>query len=123
MNTPPLATYLPYLALTLAVELPLLLLILRGRVSWQRTLVAGLLATGITHPQLWYLWPRLFTIDTRARYDTYVLVGELTVFVIEALVIAGICRGRIPVLLAVAASALANATSYLVGVMLGVLLG
>ncbi len=121
MVPPPLTTYLAALALTLAVELPLLLLILRGRVSWPRILLAGLLGSGITHPQLWYLWPRVFVTEGGFHYTSYIVCGELAVVAIEAVVIGLVCRRGVGVLMALGASALANAGSYAVGVMLNAL--
>ena len=115
---PPLTTYLPALMLTWAVELPLLVLLLRRHAPWQRVVGAGALGTALTHPQLWYLWPRLFD-----DYAVYIVCGELAVVAIEAVVIALICRRHLGPLLALGASALANAGSYIVGVMLGGVLG
>ena len=111
---PPLTTYLPALLLTWAIELPLLLLILRGRAPWRRVLLAGALGTAITHPQLWYLWPRFFD-----SYTAYIVCGELAVVAIEAVVMAFACRRHIGPLLALGAVALANAGSYGFGALVG----
>ncbi len=115
---PPLTTYLPALLLTWAIELPLLLLILRGRAPWRRVLLAGALGTAITHPQLWYLWPRFFD-----SYTAYIVCGELAVVAIEAVVMAVACRRHISALHALGAVALANAGSYAIGAMLRGVLG
>jgi hypothetical protein len=111
---PPLTTYLPALLLTWAVELPLLLLILRGRAPWRRVLLAGALGTALTHPQLWYLWPHLFD-----SYTAYIVCGELAVVAIETVVMAVACRKHFGPLMALGGVGLANAGSYFVGAMLG----
>lgn len=115
---PPLTTYLPVLLLTWAVELPLLLLILRRQAPWARVLAAGALGTAITHPQLWYLWPHLFD-----DYTTFIVCGELAVVAIETVVMAVACRKHFGPLLALGAVALANAGSYAVGAMLRGVIG
>lgn len=43
-------------ALTLALELPVVAYLLRGTASPGRRAALGLLASGITHPLLWFAW-------------------------------------------------------------------
>lgn len=107
----PLAVYLPSLLFTLAVELPLLIVLLRGRAPAAKALLAGLLGTGVMHPLLWYVWPQLFS-----DYWAYIVSGELLVLVVEAVVIQAIARPGAA--RALAASGIANAASYLGGALL-----
>jgi len=79
----PLTTYLPYLGLTLGIEVPLVLLLLRRTCSWLRSGLAGVMASGITHPLLWFVWPR---IVSPYQYVWYVVTGESLVVTIEAMV-------------------------------------
>ena len=79
----PLTTYLPYLGLTLGVEVPLVLLLLRRTCSWLRSGLAAVTASGITHPLLWFVWPR---VVSPYRYVWYVATGESLVVSIEAVV-------------------------------------
>jgi hypothetical protein len=101
-----MTAYLIGLALTLAVELPVALLVLR-RQGKKRALLAGLLANLISHPLLHFALPLLVSPAARGQF---ILVGELAVFVFEALVYLAVARPR-PWVLAVAAAALANAAS------------
>jgi hypothetical protein len=108
----PLAVYLPSLLFTLAVELPLLALILRERCPWQKAVLAGVLGTGVMHPIFWYLWPHLFD-----SYAVYMVTGELLVLVVEAVVIYVVAKpGSFG--MALGASGLVNAASYLGGALL-----
>jgi hypothetical protein len=78
----PLSVYLPYLLLTLVIEAPLVLGLLVRRCGWQRSLVAGLLASLLTHPLLWFAWSRV--LSPRTNYAAYVASGEALVVLIEA---------------------------------------
>jgi hypothetical protein len=108
-----LAIYLLALGLTLAVEVPLALLVLR-RQGWKRVLPAALLANLISHPLLHFALPRVLSPADRV---TFLLVGELGVFALEVIVYLLVVRPR-PWLLAVGAAALANAASYALGLLL-----
>jgi hypothetical protein len=71
------------LALTLAVEVPVLLLLARlglkgGSADPRRTALVGVLASSLTLPLLW------FALHAVASLGDYVLAGEFVVFVIEA---------------------------------------
>jgi hypothetical protein len=108
--TAPLHIYLPSLLFTLAVELPLLVLLLRGRCDWHKAVLAGVVGTGVMHPTLWYLWPHLFE-----TWLPYIVTGELLVLAVEAVVIHVVARPG-SFYAALAASGLVNAASYLGGV-------
>jgi len=101
------------LALTLAVEAPVVLLCLRSS-PWKRVLAALLVANLLSHPALHFLLPRLISMQ---QVGVFILVGEGAVFVLEALVYLLVVRPRTAAL-AVAAAAGANAASYLVGLLL-----
>ena len=99
-------------ALTLAVEVPLFVLIGRlwtqgdERVSIKRLALAGAAGTCVTHPLLWFAWPLVIS-----DYDTYILTGELIVATVESFTFFALAR-RVRLSRAVAASFLANAASY-----------
>jgi hypothetical protein len=105
--------YLLGLALTLAVEVPVVLLLLRRR-GWKRVLAAALVANLVSHPLLHFVLPRIVSPMARGQF---ILVGEIGVFVLEALIYWAVLRPR-PWPLAVAAAALANAASYSIGLLL-----
>ena len=108
----PFLVYLPSLVFTLAVELPLLALLLHKRCGWKKAVLAGLIGTGVMHPTLWYLWPHLFE-----SHRVYIITGELLVVAVEALVIQLVARpGSFAT--ALGASAVVNAASYVGGPLL-----
>jgi hypothetical protein len=113
----PLSEYLPALILTLGVELLVLVLVLRRGHRIGTVVLAGCLASGFTHPQLWYVWPHV--LDPATRYLAYVISGELVVFVVEALILWLVLRRRdgrrVHPLTAVGAAAVANGASFLIG--------
>jgi hypothetical protein len=81
------STYAFYLALTLAVELPLLAFALGRRCGVRRALLAGLVASGVTHPLLSYAWPHVIAPVTRERWLVYAASGEALVVVVEAAIL------------------------------------
>jgi hypothetical protein len=102
---------------TLAVELPLFVLVAklgRGGVRTSPIVIAcaGAMGTCVTHPLLWFVWPRLI-----GDYTAYIVSGELLVAAIESLTFFVIAR---PIRLsrAIAASFIANAGSYGLGALL-----
>lgn len=110
--TAPFLVYLPSLLFTLAVELPLLALLLHRRCGWRKAVLAGLIGTGVMHPSLWYLWPHLFD-----SYRAYIITGELLVVAVEAVVLHLVAKpGSFAT--ALGASALVNAASYIGGPLL-----
>jgi hypothetical protein len=83
----PLSTYLTYLGLTYAVELPLLAFALGRRCGVKRSLLAGLVASGVTHPLLTFAWRLVVPPVDFDGWLAYVISGELLVVVIEAAII------------------------------------
>lgn len=114
--TPELTDWLASLALTLGVELSVLTLLLRHRAPWRRILVAGTVATALTHPQLWFVWHRLFE-----DWTTYVMVAETFIVLVEGGVIALLLRKYIDWRWALLGSFLANLASFCAGRALRVL--
>lgn len=105
----PLHIYLPSLLFTLAVELPLLALLLHKRCGWKKAVLAGLLGTCAMHPLLWYVWPHVFE-----TYWLYIITGELLVVAVEAVVIQLVAKpGSFWTALGV--SGVVNAASYVGG--------
>ena len=96
---------------TLAVEIPIYVLVARRSVPARRAALAAALCSAVTHPLLWFVWPRFFK-----HYTTYIVSGELIVAVVEALIFWAVARPK-RFLTAVAASFLANAGSYGLGVL------
>jgi hypothetical protein len=84
---PSFSTYVFYFGLTLAVELPLLAIALGRRCGVGRALVAGVVASGVTHPLLTFAWPLVVPPVTRDAWVAYAASGELLVVVVEAAVI------------------------------------
>jgi hypothetical protein len=107
---------LPYwlsaFAFTQAVEIPIWTLLGRAAVPAWRAALAGAACTCLTHPILWFVWPRVVH-----DYGAYIASGELLVAAVETAVFYALAR---PVTLfrAVAASFLANAASYGGGLLL-----
>lgn len=121
MNAP-LLVYLPYLALTLGIEVPVVVLLLRRRCGAWRSLVAGVSASGVTHPLLWYVWP---LVVSPYRYALYVATGEALVVVIETVVLHEVAVRRVDSMtrirrwgLALAVATAANATSFGAGLLI-----
>jgi len=105
-------SYIWALIITVVVEVPVVWLLLR-RQGWPRVLPAALVANGLTHPALHFLLPRVLSPHPLARF---VIVGELSVFVVEAAILLAWVRPR-PWPLAIAASAAANASSFAMGLL------
>ena len=101
---------------TLAVEVPIFILIARKEVPVWRAALAGAAGTCFTHPTLWFVW-RVVVKD----YAWYIISGELLAALIEAVIFWAIAR-PIPFSKAVAASFFANAASYGVGKLVRLLL-
>lgn len=105
-------------AFTLALEVPLFVLVgwwlSRGRDRrppiW-RLAIAAAAGTMVTHPLLWFVWP-LIVHD----YTAYIVSGELIVATVETFTFFAIAR-PIRLVHAVAASFIANAASYGLGML------
>lgn len=102
---------------TLAVELPLFVLVGwwlgrdAKRIAIWRLAVAGAAGTIVTHPLLWFVWP-LVVHD----YTDYIVSGEILVACVETLTFYAIARPAC-FLHAVAASFIANGFSYGLGLL------
>lgn len=95
------------LAITLAIEVPVVVLVFRDQPI--RMGIACILTTSTTHLAMHFLLPRV-----AAAYQSIILIGELGALVIEAGVYALVSRPRDPGR-ALVASAVANTLSYLAG--------
>jgi hypothetical protein len=111
--TYPLSFYLPYLLLTLAVEVPVVALLLRGHATLGRSVLAAVLASGFTNPLLWYAWPLVISVH---RYTLYAATGEALVVLIETGILYGVAT-RPRVWLAFWVSLASNAASFSVGML------
>jgi hypothetical protein len=113
-------------AVTLAVELPVVLLVARRvrlLVSDARVLGVAALANLLTHPALWYVpWFLVPQALAPANYGLYLVVGEALVLLVETLVYWALLVPSRP-WLALAMSALANAASYGAGLLVWSLVG
>jgi len=110
--------FLQALALTVAVEVPALFLLLRyvfkargGGLEAYRIALAGLFASAATLPYLWFVVPAF--VDSRGMQIT---AGEIVVVLTEALFYAVVLRLGFP--RALALSAAANAASVAVGLLI-----
>ena len=118
-----LVRWLHAFVFTLVVEVPVFVLVVRGTVPAWRAALAGAAGSFLTHPLLWFVWPRVIRHD----YAAYIVSGELIVSVVETftffLLAGGLDRAkaslanaaaarRLTLVQAVAASFLANAASY-----------
>ncbi len=130
-------------AFTLAIEVPVFVWMARRygaipRIPLHRAAVAGAWGTCMTHPVLWFLWPRLyvatlslllapeslreeygrraifFVLEQPHVFWSGVAVAELLIACIESFTFWLVAR-PLPLSRAVAASFLANAASYGLG--------
>lgn len=104
--------FLLALLLTWLIEIPILFLLARfvfkvRQVSAWRILGAGLLASGLTLPYLWFLLPSILTTATG------IYLGEVLVFLVEALLYRWLLGLSYPKALLL--SFTANAASFLLG--------
>lgn len=114
-----LAVYLPVHAwlaaflLTIAVEVPIVALLLRGRdPGGPRLAVLVVFASLATHPAVWFIVPQLFLVGTLM----FTLAAETWAVAAEAIFYATASRGLSP-LRAIGTSLVANGASYVVGVL------
>ena len=109
--SPLLADWALSFALTLIVEVPLFAALGRGLPAW-RAAVVGAVGSCVTHPLLWFVWPRIVS-----DYTAFLVTGEVLVTLIEALIVvialpdAGLRR-------ALVMSCVANAASLGLGLVL-----
>lgn len=106
----PHAWLIAFLA-TVAVEGPLVVALTRGHPmpAWRRALIA-IFAQLLTHPLVWFVFPRLVGLTGRSS----LALSELWAWLAEAAFYAVVLPGLSPAR-ALAVSALANAASILVG--------
>lgn len=94
---------------TLAVEVPVYAVVTRGVVPRGRAMLAGAAGTCLTHPLLWFVWPRVI-----ADHDLGLASGEALVALVETCTFLALAR-PVPFRWAVAAAFLANAASWGLG--------
>jgi hypothetical protein len=112
--------WLQAFAFTLAVEIPLFVAVARFRGGSEadrraplwRLALAGAAGTCLTHPLLWFVWPRVVH-----DYQLYIASGELLVAAIESATFYALAR-PISISRAIAASFVANAGSFGLGLLL-----
>ncbi len=110
-HPPPLSHWLLLYLKTLAVEIPIYALLTRRIVAPTRAILAAVICSTITHPLLIYGWPRLMP-----DYRTYIVSGEILVAILESVIFYVVAR-PIPWSRAIAASFIANAASFGLGVL------
>lgn len=93
--------------LTLTLELPVIYLLLHQSAPKLKVLFAGLMASTLTLPWLW------FVLSHWMDYNQQLLIGESLVIVIEAALLASWLQTRFR--LALPTAILANLTSLLIG--------
>jgi hypothetical protein len=107
----PVADWFAAFLLTLAVEAPVVALLLRRTErSLVRLGVLFVFANLATHLVVWYVLTQLFVVGTVA----YVVVAETWAIAAEAILYAAALRG-VPVQRAIAVAVAANAMSFLAG--------
>ena len=105
----------PYSSLTLAIKE---LKTFYTHLKFIYMVLVFLTATCITHPFLWFILPKYIQV-WELSYHSYVLIGELIVWLVEALwyyLVIEVIQKRY--VLALALSFLLNSTSYLIGIYL-----
>lgn len=108
----PVHAWLLAFLITVAVEVPLVALLLRGRDPGRwRLLMLVLFANLATHPAVWFVFPQLLYVGT----PEFLLASELWAVAAEALfygvAIPGVSPSR-----AATTSIVANAASFIVGI-------
>jgi hypothetical protein len=97
---------------TQAIELPVYVLLLRRQFShWYSPVLLSLFVNAVTHPLLWFVFP---VFDP---YPLWLLVGESSVVIVEALLVAAALRfrhNRRAILAALASNAISTALGFLV---------
>lgn len=110
----PVDAWLRAFALTLAVEVPIVALLLRRwEPSWLRLLALVFFANLASHPAVWFVFTQLLLIGTPA----YLAVAEGWAVGCEALFYWAAFRG-LPVRRAIVVSLAANAMSFAVGLLI-----
>jgi len=106
----PHAWLMAFLA-TVAVETPIVVALTRGHPTpaWRRALIA-IFAQLVTHPLVWFVFPRLVGLTGRSSLALSELWAWLAEAAFYAVVLPGLSSAR-----ALGVSAVANAASILVG--------
>ncbi len=113
----PVGDWLPAFLLTLAVEVPLVVFLLRTDMPDRRRLAALVVFANLaTHPVVWFVLTQLLLVGT----VEYTLAAEAWAVVIEALFYAVAVDG-VSVRRATAVSLVANAASFVAGRLVGAL--
>ncbi len=113
------------------MELPIFVAFARRHTRWWRGALAGAAGTALTHPVLWFGWPRVVHWAADSEWwqgmpalltavppgDLTVWSGELTVCAVESVTF-WLLAGRLPIRVAVAAAFIANAASFGLGQLL-----
>lgn len=111
--SPPIEEWARAYLATQVIEVPIVVGWLRGRVPVADAVPLAILASTLTHPALWYVWP---------DFEPYWLrlgSGEAIVWTLEALLYAIWLRRRgQPASVGVFVACLANASSMLVGLLI-----
>jgi hypothetical protein len=111
----PVEEWFAAFVLTLVVETPIVVAVLRRREpDLVRLALIAVIANLVTHPAVWFVFTQLFLVGT----PQYVLAAEAWAVVIEAAVYLVVIRG-VGTRRAVTASVLANAASIVAGLMAG----
>jgi hypothetical protein len=113
--TPPLDEWARAYLATQVIEVPIVAGWLRGRLPVGEAAAVAILASTLTHPALWYVWPRF------EPGWLYLGAGEAIVWAVEAVVFAlWLRRRRVPQALrtGVLVSCLANGSSMMTGILL-----
>jgi hypothetical protein len=75
--------FLVSLILTLFIEIPIVLILVKflsPKIKSYKIILISILATTLTIPYLWFIFPVYFI------YLIYILIGEITVFLVESLI-------------------------------------
>ena len=101
--------------LTVAVEVPVAMLLLRGvEPNLLRVAALVVFANLVTHPLVWYVWTQVFLVGT----PQYVIAAETWAIVAETVFYAVVIKGLRPSR-AFAVALIANAVSFAVGRVVG----
>jgi hypothetical protein len=107
----PVHAWLAAFLLTVAVEIPIVARLLRGRDTGGRRLAALVVFANLaTHPAVWFIFPQLFLVGT----TSFTVAAELWAVAAEAIFYGVAIRGVTP-LRAIGTSVAANVASFVVG--------
>jgi len=111
----PVEDWFEAFVLTLVVETPIVVLVLRrAEPGLARLALIAVFANLATHPAVWFVFTQLFLVGTAE----YVLVAEAWAIAVEAAFFVVVIRG-VGARRAVTASLLANGASILAGLLVG----